>query len=562
MKKKINSSILLISIISMLLSTIIISSIFYLNHLNTEKEYIKEYALTLYESIGDSNDKIYSFNNTNYRLTIIQDDGSIFFDSFGDIEENHKNRKEFIKATDSGFGEDTRVSQTLNKNLYYYSILMENGSVFRVSSHIDSFFNILVSIMPSIVITGTLIIFLSFIISNILGKNILKPIDKLTTNMELLTQNSNFDTVDIYDELIPLVSKIGQQSYEINKQIDNIKSQKNLLDTIIYNMSDGIILIDKNKKIITMNQSSISLLKNNTDNKNEFINKYFIEFNRNQELNKNISSAMSNKHNIKYFQNILNKHLYISINPILKNDKVYALTILIMDYTNKYNLEQNRREFAANVSHELKTPLTSINGYAELISSNIAKGDDIQKFARIIKSEGDRLLEMIDSIIKISKLESNNTFKDFKNIDLLSITKDITNSMEILSQNKNITIEIKGQATFIKGNLTMIQDCIYNLIDNAIKYNIPNGFIYININTKDDIPSISIKDTGIGIPYDRQERIFERFYIVDDSRNKKTQSTGLGLSIVKHILDYHNANIKLNSVPNKGTEFILYFPED
>jgi two-component system, OmpR family, phosphate regulon sensor histidine kinase PhoR len=270
-----------------------------------------------------------------------------------------------------------------------------------------------------------------------------------------------------------------------------------------------------------------------------------------------LDKSITNKFSEELILDQGERYLNIYINPVLNNSNLVGLVILVVDFTKKHKLDLMRREFSANVSHELKTPLTSINGYAEMIENGMAKDEDIKKFAFTIKTEGERLLNIIDSIIKLSKIEEEEYSKDFKIIDIYNIGKSTMGNLSFIAKEKNIELNLYGKPTFINGNKSMVEEMIYNLLDNGIKYTSSGGSVDLDITSQDGWAIIKVRDTGIGIPDSHQNRIFERFYTVDKSRSKKTRSIGLGLSIVKHIVEHHNGKIKLVSEINKGTEITI-----
>lgn len=561
MKKRISLNLLLVTTISVFLTTSLLVNIFYKFYMNKEKENIRNYAdiaanyLTL--SNFNSVEEILGNHNTDIRATLINQEGDVVFDtSRDDVDmDNHSNRPEFIQATKNGTGESIRYSTTLDSNTYYYAVLLSNGNILRIARETDNILSVFLSILPGIFIIMSLVLFISIYASSLLSSKILKPINNITDNMESLITKNQLDTIEIYDELLPFVKTLVRQSEKINSQLRDITQKADIMDTIMSNMNEGLILVDNNRDILSINKSGLDLLQGN--NQIDYISKSFINICRNIEINRAIDEVLKNKSSSELILNLNSNYIYVFISPVFTNNEILGAIILLIDYTEKHKVEQMRKEFSSNVSHELKTPLTSINGYAEIIEGGMAKDEDIKNFASIIRREGARLLNLIDSIIRLSKIEENEPKKDFQTIDIYSIGQNIIDNLSLLARDKKIHLSIVGEETIIQGNRFMLEELIYNLLDNAIKYTHANGSVKLEISSRNSHGIIKVTDTGVGIPIEHQDRIFERFYIIDKSRNKKTQSTGLGLSIVKHIVEYHNGNINLFSEPGKGTEVLI-----
>ena len=322
-------------------------------------------------------------------------------------------------------------------------------------------------------------------------------------------------------------------------------------------MQEGLILVDNNKVILSANSAAIKILKGS--DKISYYKDDFIKLCRNIDINQALKDSINSHEPKDITTKIDDKYLIFFINPVKSNDIVFGAVILVVDSTEKYKLELIRKEFSSNVSHELKSPLTTINGYAEIIQTGIAKEEDITKFAGIIRSEGLRLLEIIDSVIRLSNIEEAQT-KDFSSIDLYSISNSVIERLNLESDKKQIKINIQGENIVINANETMISELLFNLIQNSIKYTNPQGKINVNVYKDINNSYIKVSDTGIGIKLEDQDRIFERFYIVDKSRAKQNNSIGLGLAIVKHIVEYHDGSIIIESVENQGTEITVSFP--
>ncbi len=558
MKRKIYLNIATLSALVALVVTAFLLFAFYDFHVKSEIKALKDYGNIMSNILSPLDDitvdSLMKNADPNIRLTIIDLDGNVLFDNMADPQsmENHLDREEVKDALEFGEGEAIRNSTTLDEDTYYYAVLLSNDSILRISRQGATIFSHFTNILPFVFLIIFLILLLSFFTSSILTRKILEPVENVVENMERLAGNKELDEFIIYDEIMPFIKKVETQEKQIMHTIKSLEEKAALMDVITSSMEEGLIFIDKNKKILSTNDSGVKLLEG--DNNLSYYGNDFIKLSRSIKLYEALDKSIDNNSSEELILNQGEKYLNIYINPVLSNNMLVGLLILLVDFTKKYKLDLMRREFSANVSHELKTPLTSINGYAEMIENGMAKQEDIKKFASTIREEGYRLLNLIDSIIKLSKIEEEEYSKDFNLIDIYSIGENIVDKLKFIAVEKNIDLNLYGKSTFINGNEDMIEELIYNLLDNAIKYTPSGGSVNLEIKSQDDWAVIKVTDTGIGIPVSQQSRIFERFYTVDKSRTKKTQSTGLGLSIVKHIVEQHYGKIKLVSEINKGTQ--------
>ncbi|OLS03423.1 sensor histidine kinase [Tissierella creatinophila] len=416
--------------------------------------------------------------------------------------------------------------------------------------------------LPAFIIIIALIFIISSYLSSVLSDQILKPINYVGENIERLLIKNELDTLNIYDELLPFVKALIFQSEKIKHQLEDIAQKNDITKTIISNMKEGLIFVDNKRDILSINKSAIEILEGNEAF--NYKSKSFITICRNSALNLELDKVLEEGNDFERIIELNGRYIYFFINKVFSEDKSLGVIILMFDYTQKHKLDLIRKEFSSNVSHELKTPLTSINGYAEMIETGIAKGEDIKKFASIIRDEGLRLLELINSIIKLSKIEDDSYKrdfsykKDFEDVNLYSISIDVIEKLKLIASEKNIDLKLIGSDQNIKANKVMIKELLYNLIENAIKYTPNEGKVTIEILNDSNFTVLKVKDTGIGISKEDQKRIFERFFMVDKSRTKNKNSTGLGLSIVKHIIEYHNFKISLISEIDRGSQFIIY----
>lgn len=563
MKKKIFMNISLLATTAVLLVSILLIRIFYNFNILEQKKFLKDHSHTIANSLEIMDfkniEEIANIENPNFRTTIIDNTGKVIMDSsINSIElENHLNRSEIQEAFNNGMGESIRYSTTLGKNTYYYAVLLSNNSVLRISIQTDNILSVFISTLPAVLFIIFSVLLISFFISSILIKNIFIPLEETASNIDNILSGEDYNKFEIYDELIPFIKILANQREEIDAHIKVLKEKADTIEVITSNMKEGLILVNNDKTILSANLSGIINLGGS--DKLSYCGEDFIKLCRNIEVNQAIKDAIYLAKSTDIITKFSDKYLNLLINPVKSNDNVLGAVILVVDSTEKYKLDLIRREFSSNVSHELKSPLTTINGYAEIIQTGMAKDEDISRFASIIRSEGLRLLDIIDSIIRLSKIEEKQT-KEFSSIDVYTITKSVVGRLSIEAEKKNINLNIIGGKTIIKGNGTMIEELLFNLIYNSIKYTNSFGKVSIEIFKNEDFCFLKVSDTGIGIPIEDQDRIFERFYIVDKSRAKKTQSIGLGLSIVKHIVEYHNGSISLKSIENVGTEIIVKIP--
>ena len=563
MKRKIHFNVAILSTTITILVAFFMIITFYKFNNNNQMDSLKETGNLISNVIlflnTDELDKLINDDNPNLRITLIDLDGEVLFDNKASIDniENHLDRPEVQQALDSGVGESVRFSSTLGYDTYYYAIHLQDDLILRVSNEVENLFTAFSDILPIILMILILIFIFTYYTSSLLANHILKPIEVFTSNLEGDVDEGFLKELNIYDELSPFIKTYESQSKEIKDRKIDLQEKATLLDVISSSMGEGIILLDVNKKIASINNSGIRLF--NGSPSISYYGKDFIRLCRNLSINETLELSIKDKSSNQIMINYNNKYLNIYFNPVLRDSELTWLLLLVVDSTEKHKLDQMRKEFSSNVSHELKTPLTSINGYAEMIKNGMVKGEDINKFASIIKREGERLLNLIDDIIKLSKIEDDSKEIILEPINLYTLGKDVINSLEILAKEKDIELKLEGKSLFMMGNKGMLQDLLYNLLENSIKYTNSGGLVQLSISEDKPRTIIKVIDTGIGIPLEHQERIFERFYIVDKSRSKKSESTGLGLSIVKHIVEYHKGKINLKSEVGKGTEITITF---
>lgn len=499
----------------------------------------------------DQNDYLSALNteNSSNRITIVANDGTVLFDTDSDpaTMENHLNRPEIVSAIAKGTGEATRYSSTLNQQTYYYAVKLNNGNILRIASVTSSVITTLISGIPFMILLMALLTFITLYVSSKQTNNLIAPINSLNLDNPLANET--------YDDLSPLLIRLDQQKRDNQQQLQLINEQHREFDSITNNMQEGLIILGSNKSILSINQSACQIFNIHYENA---INKNYLVLNRHEEFVKTIEDALNG--NVRETSFNANGRLYqLIINPVTNNPE-RAAVLMLMDITEQHERENLRKEFSANVSHELKTPLTSIIGYAEIIENGIAKKDDIPKFAGQINSEAKQLLNLINDIILLSHLDESTAALHQEKADLRKITEDVVRSLQHKADQEDIKLLIKGESLSINGFTSILYEMIYNLVDNAIKYNKPHGQVVIQLEQHENQAIIEVRDNGIGIAKEHFNRIFERFYRVDKSHSRSTGGTGLGLSIVKNGAKLHNAVVTLESQENIGSSFRITFP--
>nr|MBO2493507.1 PAS domain-containing sensor histidine kinase [Clostridia bacterium] len=554
MKRRIFLSMCLLAILTVLLSSMLTFVVMYRQIFDIMQREIEKEASYIAASLETTEDPrlfLHSVSTKAHRITLIADDGTVLFDSIEKAEnmENHKGRPEVSAALKSGIGKSVRLSRTLGKQTFYCAVLLKNGMVLRVANVMDSVYSAILSFVPYILCIIAVTFALALLIANRETKKIVEPINALN----LQNPMSN----DVYDELSPLLIRIAQQNKQIENQMHTLKEKHEEFNAITENMSEGLILLNEKADILSVNKSAIRIFGGH-DSSN-YLHRNILTLSRNLTLRAAVKKALEGDHCEEILE-MGDRHYQLTTNPVWVNGRVKGAVVLILDITEKRAAEQIRREFSANVSHELKTPLTSILGYAEIIKNGMVKIEDIPGFAERIYNEANHLIALIDDIIRLSRLDEDNIDIPRKRVNLLELSKRVCARLEPQAREKNVIVSVSGQNGFVFGVEEILEQMIYNLCDNAIKYNKENGRVDVNISQSAKEVVLTVSDTGIGIPKEHQNRVFERFYRVDKSRSNRTSGTGLGLSIVKHVAMHHNARIELESQPGHGTTIRIIFP--
>lgn len=476
------------------------------------------------------------------RITLISPDGTVLYDSVAraDAMENHLSREEVVQALREGTGKSSHYSSTVLKKNLYYALRLEDGNILRLSREQSSLGAMLLNMAWPIAATVAGLLLLAAGLSVRLARQITQPINAISPD----------DPQDVYPELQPLTQRLRQQRETIRNQMDELSRRMREFSAMTENMSEGFLLIDLRGHVLTENHSASMLLPTDADN---------IAKCSQRELCQAAQQALTGQRCERLLQQG-ERTLSVIASPVLESGQVTGAVVLTLDVTEREQREKLRREFSANVSHELKTPLTSISGFAELMSQGLVPSDKVREFSLDIQKECTRLTNLVEDIIDLSRLEEGGGDMTWEDIDLYTLCDDVLQSLEPVAKRQTVTLRLAGESLQVRGVYQVLREMIYNLCDNAIKYNRSGGSVTVTVARSAGRASVAVADTGIGIPYEDQSRVFERFYRVDKSHSRAIGGTGLGLSIVKHAAALHGAEIKLQSQPEDGTVITVLFP--
>ena len=486
---------------------------------------------------------------TEFRITLIDEQGVVLYDNkVKDVSlmENHGQRPEILLAKESGEGSGSRISRTIQSETYYYAKKLSDGRYLRLSDEGVSIWDGFLRIFPLLLGIAALVTLITFLIAHLLTNDMIAGINGIDLDHPM--QKNTFPELDT------LQKRLDSQNRKIQNQLQNLKDQEYKFTTITENMNEGLIMLDEKRRIQYMNQSCRNLFDMSGRNFSGQDIDTFCDSKQMQEVVK--AALLGNVHTAT--QDMNQKKLQYFGNPILEKNTIHGIIILVLDITERERTEKMRKEFSANVSHELKTPLTSISGFAELMENGMVSPEDIPVFSAKIHKEAARLLTLVNDIIKVSQLDDKEVYYEKENVNLLAFAEDICRRLESMAERKEVTVEVKGEPVVYLASRQLMNDLFYNLIENGIKYNRQGGKLWITVSEKKGHPCISVKDTGIGVPMKYQSRIFERFFRVDKSHSKQTGGTGLGLSIVKHVVEYYGGYIEIHSKLEEGTEIVVH----
>ena len=549
MKNKIFRALVALAAMAVLVASGLITFLVSQDYFNeTKKELAQEarYISMGLESGGnDFLNKIAAENGSNVRITLIDKDGIVLFDNQAEAKtlENHAMRQEIMEAVAVGAGEAERFSDTLDKTTYYYAVRLEDGKILRLARTIDSIYKSVLQMLP---IMGGIVIVVAFLASIVARRvtfNLIKPLDQVNLDEPLDNET--------YDELAPFLTRIAKQKRQLSKNLKKLRGKQEELTIITNNMNEGLVLLNGQQNVLFINESAAKIFGFSAK---EVIGRNILTVDRAQEVQDLLQKVSQAGKGEGLYEK--DGHFYqLSGSSVNGSGSV----ILIYDVTEKMTAEKLRREFSANVSHELKTPLQSILGYAEIMKNGLVKDEDKQRFLERIHAEAGNMIELIQNIMELSRLDENKTLDEFEDVDLLKLAQSVTLRLKHKAQTKGVTLNVSGSSACVCGVQSILSEVLYNLVDNSIKYNKDNGKVDVKVQDGSEEVTVSVSDTGIGIGAADRERVFERFYRADKSHSKEVGGTGLGLSIVKHAAQYHGAKIELKSDPGKGTAIAVNF---
>ena len=550
MTKKIFQSIIIVAATVLLASLTIILGVFYEYFGNIQKgQLTDELNLASVSVIKDGVDYLEQLQSDHYRLTWIDTDGTVLYDTETGNEEleNHKERAEVKTAFEKGIGESTRYSATLMEKTRYYAKRLEDGTVLRISAKYATTGLLVLGMLQPIIfiIIGALL--LSGVLASRLSKRIVEPLNNL--DLERPLEN------ETYEEISPLLNRINRQSSEISKQLRRLEEKTDEFNQITESMKEGLVLLDNKGIVLSINPAARNIFGSDTQGA---VGHDFLRLDRSRTLSAAIEKTFEEGHSEIRIER-MGREYQLDISRIESAGKVLGAVMLAFDITEQEYAERNRREFTANVSHELKTPLQGIIGSADLIETGMVKPEDMPRFIGHIRKEATRLVALIEDIIRLSQLDEGNELPCEK-FDLMDIAEEVGQNLESAAGVRDITLSLSGRNAIMYGVRRLMYEIVYNLCDNAIKYNLSGGRVEIMVDRKDEEAVLCVKDNGIGIAPEHQDRVFERFYRVDKSHSKSSGGTGLGLSIVKHAVQYHHGKLELKSEIGKGTEITVHFP--
>ena len=549
MTKKIFKSILIVAGTVLLASIVIIMGCLYEYFSNIQKDKLADeldIAASAVELYGT--DYLKNIDSERYRITWIQADGKVIYDTQAgaDSMENHADRQEVKQALAEGEGSSSRYSDTLMEKTSYYARLLDDGSVLRVSTTYATAGLLVLGMLQPILVVLIAALVLSGILARRISKRIVEPMNSIDLDRPL--EN------DTYEELSPLLNRINQQHREIEMQMRYLKQRTDEFTQITKSMKEGLILLDNKGNVLSINEAAQNILETDSS----CIGQNFLSIERSRSINHAIAKAFEDGHSEEYAE-YAGREYQIDISRIESDGDIVGAVLLAFDITEQQNAQRNRREFTANVSHELKTPLQGIIGSAELIENGMVKPEDMPRFTGHIRKEASRLVTLIEDIIRLSQLDEGRQMPS-EQVDLFELADEVKSVLEGACEAKNINMKLMGEHVCVDGVKRLLYEIIYNLCDNAVKYNNEGGIADIDISSDEKNAYITVRDSGIGIPQDQQERVFERFYRVDKSHSKESGGTGLGLSIVKHAVSYHNGTVSMKSEPGNGTEIRVTLP--
>lgn len=548
MTKKIFRSIIAVAMIVLLASLVLASSFLYSYFNAVQVSQLKDELSLVASGVEEIGEGYFDdFDSSVFRFTLISENGTVIFDTHTKASEmeNHIDREEIKEALKNGSGSDARFSSTIMERTLYEAVRLSNGNVLRISASQMTVEALLLGMIPAVSAIILLAVVVSLILSSQMANAIVKPLNEL--DLENPSEN------DVYEELTPILTKINKQHKQITKQLSQLKRKSDEFEQITASMNEGLILLDKKGNVLSINPAARRLF----EIENAPVGRDFLYIDQTPEMSRAVEDALSGKHSEFREQRNGGEYQFV-INRIESDGNIIGVVILCFNITEIAFAERNRQEFTANVSHELKTPLQSIIGSAELLETGLVKPEDTGRFVANIKNEASRLVSLINDIIRLSQLDEHSE-PATESVELYDVACEVIEVLDAPASKRNVTIEFNGESCVINGIRRYLYEIIYNLCDNAIRYNREGGKVIIELKNISGSITLRVSDTGIGIPPEHQARVFERFYRVDKSHSRETGGTGLGLSIVKHAVAYHGGTMKLDSTIGKGTSITITF---
>ena len=551
MTKKIFRSTLLVAVCALLASLVLIMGCLYDYFAGLQSQALRD-ELTLAASGVSQGGETYldTIDSNRYRLTWIAPDGTVLYDTQADAStmENHAAREEVQQALTTGEGESSRYSQTLLEKTIYVAKRLDDGSVLRICVSRQTLAVLLLGMLQPVLVILLAAVIFSALLAKRLSRRIVEPLNAIDLDHPLEAK--------AYDEIAPLLSRINRQHEQIDDQLRDLQRKTDEFTHITQSMPEGLVLLDNKNVILSINPSASKLFSAQAG----CVGQNFLTLDRSTDVSQAIDRARETGHSETRVE--LSGRIYqFDISRIESAGEKIGAVLLCFDITERETAEQVRREFTANVSHELKTPLQGIIGSAELIENGMVKPEDMPRFIGHIRTEAQRLVALIADIIRLSQLDEGVEMPK-ENVELMSLAGEVAEDLRAAADKASVTITTDGQSSIVFGVRRLLYEMLYNLCDNAIKYNRPGGSIRIHVENREQEAAISVLDTGIGIAPEHQSRIFERFYRVDKSHSKASGGTGLGLSIVKHAAMYHGGKVSLESEPGRGTEIRVTLPKE
>ena len=538
----------LVAISALLASALLFFGVMYRDYEDGAFARLRAEAAAIAQGLGAVGSDYFDSFAPDDRVTWIAANGTVLYDSAAPAQllESHAGREEIDQALQTGEAQTSRYSKTLLQRTFYYAKLLEGGTVLRVSCTQNSLPAMILMLLTPFLWVATLVLILCGVLSYRLARQITKPLNAINPD--------NPAPLPSYPELTPLFDKLREQNRTIGKQMNELQLRQREFTAITENMREGFLLVDCKMHVLSSNHSALEVLGGRELKPGCLL--YDAECS--QEIFDAVDTALSGSH-AELLLTIDETSWQVLANPVVASGQVAGAVVLFMDVTEREQRERLRREFSANVSHELKTPLTSISGFAELLANGMVPPERVGEFAGDIYKESQRLMALVDDIIELSRLEEETAAPETENVDLYALAEETLASLRPAAERRDVTLTLRGGEAVVQGVRTALQELVYNLCDNAVKYNHPGGSVTVTAEKRGGETVLSVADTGIGIPYEHQNRVFERFYRVDKSHSRQLGGTGLGLSIVKHAAAMHKARLELWSEPDAGTKITVHF---